>query len=191
MLKISEKVLHDHIYKKLLFGTPEELRSIGLERFIGYLWDSEVRIAEYGIADLVGYKLLRDYIHPFGDGKPENLLKIEIIELKVEEINAKHTNQLLRYLAGMNYLLEYFFHCNEKIDLSTDVSGALIGPSVKDGLYHLELSKIHTYTFDCGLNGIHFTKFWVEKKFPPIRQGQESLISNWLSDLKYTEPWQK
>lgn len=191
MLKIKEKELQEHIYKKLLFATPDELKAIGLERFIGYLWETEVRIGEFGIADLVGYKLLRDYIHPFGDGIPETVLKIEIIELKVEEITARHTNQLLRYLSGINYLLEYFFHHNGEIDLSTDVSGALIGPAFKDGLYHLELSKIHSYTYDFGLEGIQFTKFWVQDLFPSIRQGQEALIGKWLSDLKYTTPWQK
>jgi hypothetical protein len=109
----------------------------------------QVRLGNYGIADVISYKMVRD---EFGD----RLLLIQIWELKKEKISFADYEQCLRYWKGVSrYLSDYRdVSFNYKIELKLVGQRASIGIQyLNEKLSHIDLA-VYYYQYD--LNGLSF-----------------------------------
>lgn len=130
----------------------------------------QVRIGNYGIADLI--TISRDSRHedPFPNGDDVNYYfrndrKITIYELKQNEINHKTLFQAYRYKVGVDQYLE-----KRELDYRTEI--VLIGKKVEmqsDFCYCLgKIEGITAYTYEYLFDGINFV---CQNRFTLIDKG--------------------
>lgn len=153
-MNISEKHLEDIIY----YATNDELVKAGLH-FGNLKFKRQVRIGNYGIADLIGYEIIKD-----GD---VDYLYIELIELKKETINADAFWQSVRYARG---ILRYFQERRTTLEVRINI--VLIGSVIDNSNEFVYLPDLFSssiidtspvmgidfYTFSININGFCFTK---------------------------------
>lgn len=156
-MNFLEKDLED-----IIFNTDnEKLCSRGL--FIGGKKIRQPRIGNYGIADIISYRKI--YL-PFAR---YSFLKIDVWELKKEEINTNTLLQAVRYCKGIKRYLEkyrdfqYFnlninligkhINTNETFIYLTDLIGS------DDELECSQnLNEISLYTYEYNFDGIFFKR---------------------------------
>jgi hypothetical protein len=150
-MTISEKELEDLIFN----ADPKDLDERGLS-IVGNL-RRQVRIGNYGVADMVAYdrgKAYFDYNKSPYYQKPQ----ITVIELKKDEININTFMQAVRYAKGIKRYFEY------KKYTDFDLIIKLIGSNINldnDFIYLIDLISsdelyLEVYTYSLHLDGIFF-----------------------------------
>lgn len=152
MKEFFEKTLED-----IIFNTDNELLcEHGL--IISGKKLRQVKIGNYGIADLITYNIEKDYIY-------DNYLNIALYELKRTEINNNSLMQAIGYVKGIiEYLAKRQF---ENYKLEIKLIGEII--NLNDNFIYLpslftdkieyplqSICNIEYYTYDYDFNGITF-----------------------------------
>lgn len=140
-MNILEKEIEDVIWGAL-HNNNIELNKRGF-RSSSTHFIRQFNLGEYGIADIVGYKILDD-----GRG-----IEWEIIELKKDNVDMKTFLQALSYYKALDKISNEYEWCNIEIRLigkSIDMSSSFCYMS--DFFYNVD---IYTYEIDL-INGIKF-----------------------------------
>lgn len=142
-MSISEKELEDFIFHDLTVNDGQFLMSRGLyvHTFNRVIWERQLNIEPYGIIDIVGFYRDTGKIH------------INILELKIVDIDPNHFEQIARYKRG---IIEYLNNTLKgKFKLIFNLF--LIGPSIKSGHYIAnEIKGLTVVEFSYDLNGLLF-----------------------------------
>ena len=118
----------------------------------------QLRIGNYGIADIVTVKKVSQPV--FRNGEllfMDRTLKIEVYELKQNEISINTFMQAIRYCAGIN---DYISRFRNKI-FEIDFSICLIGRSLTGGDFCYTPDFLHNlrmFTYDYDFDGIVFNQ---------------------------------
>lgn len=150
-MTISEKELEDLIFN----ADPKDLDDRGLS-IVGEL-RRQVRIGNYGVADMVVYDRGRAYFDYNKSPYYQNP-QLKIIELKKDEINISAFMQAIRYAKGIKRYFKY------KKYTDFDLTIMLIGSNIKldsDFIYLADLInsdeiRLEIYTYSLHLDGIYF-----------------------------------
>lgn len=152
-MKFLEKDLEDIIWE----ADNEKLCERGL--LIGGKKLRQLRIGNYGIADLITIEKYNDYI----DNEP--FLHITVFELKKEKAGISAFLQAIRYCKGISTYLEknkpYLNYklniviCAKEIDTNSDY--IFITDLIESESYGM-LSSVSNYSFDYNIDGITFKK---------------------------------
>lgn len=150
-MTISEKELEDLIFN----ADPKDLDERGLS-IVGDL-RRQVRIGNYGIADIVAYERGKSYFDYNKSPYYQNP-QITVIELKKDEINISAFMQAVRYAKGIKRYFKY------KKYTDFDLTIMLIGAEVNfhsDLIYLTDLIKteelnLEIYTYSLHFDGIFF-----------------------------------
>lgn len=110
----NEKQLEDMIFEKLQEEDYDFLQDRGLiTRLHNYTWYRQFYLESYGIADIVGFQLIKNNGRLY--------LDIKIIELKAVEFEYKHIGQLKRYSTAMHHLFENLLVNNIIVEVDTEM----------------------------------------------------------------------
>tara|TARA_R110000803_G_scaffold199696_1_gene263810 strand:- start:590 stop:1051 length:462 start_codon:yes stop_codon:yes gene_type:complete len=144
-MRFLEKDLED-----IIFNAPnEDLRKRGL--FIGGKKLRQVRIGNYGIADLITVNFNTEVC----DGTVTQYPVVTVYELKKDSVNGSTFTQLLRYVKGVKR------YCDINYEFNVIVKGVMIGSSTSDDIIYLPcVSDFRTYNYNYNYDGIKF----LEKK---------------------------
>jgi hypothetical protein len=154
-MKFLEKDLEE-----IIFSTDNsELLNRGL-----YLYKNKIKqlkLGNYGICDILAWEKHKDYFHG-------NILKIQIIELKQNEINFHTLSQSLRYARAIQRYLQF-----RKSTIVYQIDIVLIGKIVNDidstfylptlfnsneDKYHA-VNNINIYSYMYEIDGLYFHDF--------------------------------
>lgn len=145
-MKLSEFDLEDLIWNDLLGNDGLFLKRNGLSiSSLNYpdchvTWQRQLDITPYGILDIAGFYRL------------QNTIVVDLMELKITEIDANHFEQVSRYQKGLEvYLKNTFSYSNPQIVINR----ILIGSSY-NGLYLQNTVGIDVYTYDFSVSGLTF-----------------------------------
>lgn len=140
-MTISERELEDLIYQDLVENRGESIFNRGLYISMCKIWERQLNLGPYGIADIVGF----DRFHGGID--------IQLIELKVVPIDAGCFDQILRYKTAIEEYLDNTL--KGKFDYRFVLH--LVGPSMSSGHYiHNSIENCIVTEYDIDLNGIRF-----------------------------------
>ena len=132
----------------------------------------QLRIGNYGIADIVTFK--RGYL--FGEGGIVPRLSITVFELKQKEISANTYMQAVRYCKGISrYIIEY----RDK-PINLDFNIVLIGDKicVGDFCYATDfINNLEVYTYSYNIDGIMFKN---ENEYKLLIEGFTSKLKHSL-----------
>jgi len=174
----------------IIFNTdPNLLEDRGLSLLFNAHTYRQLQIGEYGIADIVQFKIDKD---PYFDGKEyrfHNVIRLKIIELKKDEINLSTFLQALNYAKG----LKSFYEKRErkiKSYCKLEISIVLIGKKIntKDSFVYLTdflnnpKFELDLYTYKYDFDGISFDYQYAYKL---INEGLKDTLS--YSKYKKTE----
>ena len=157
-MKFLEKDLEEIIYK----ATHAELYERGLFTLVNPTVKRQLKIGNYGVADLVYFKR-RSHFEGFLSEPSPNLL-VDVFELKKDKIGISAFLQAVGYARGIkSYLDHKGIDCEVNITLigrEIDTSGVFpLIPSVFD--------NIRFCTYDYGIDGIKFRcdgEYWLSNE---------------------------
>jgi hypothetical protein len=151
-MKFLEKDLETIIWE----SNNEKLQEKGL--LIDGRKKRQLRIGNYGIADLVTFEIIHDYFHP-----AKCFLNITVFELKKEKAGISAFLQALRYCKGIQTYLsdkkpKIWFKlnivlCAKEIDTSSDY--IFLTDLISSSEYE-KINSVDNYSFDYGIDGINF-----------------------------------
>lgn len=144
-MNMSEKELENFIFDDLINNQGNELFNRGLElpfrktEATTVRWFRQLNIAPYGICDIVGFYRSFGYIN------------VDLLELKIVEIDANHFEQISRYVKGISVYLKNTFPNYQII-----INPILIG-SDYHGIYIQNYTNIDVSSFKYDLTGLSFS----------------------------------
>ena len=148
----------------IIFNTdPNLLEDRGLSLLFDAHTYRQLQIGEYGIADIVQFKISKD---PYFDGKDykfHNVVQLKVIELKKDEINLSTFMQALSYAKGLESFYQRRYR-KMKAYCKLEVSIVLIGKKInmKDNFVYLvdfldnPKFELDLYTYSYDFDGISF-----------------------------------
>lgn len=157
-MKFLEKDLEEIIYN----ATPDELHKRGLFTLVNPTVKRQLKIGNYGVADLVYFKR-RSHIEGFLAEPSPNLL-VDVFELKKDKIGISAFLQAVGYARGIKSYLDHR-------GIDSEVRITLIGREIdSSGCFVLIPSvfdNVRFYTYDYGIDGIKFkshNEYWLSNE---------------------------
>jgi len=166
-MDILEKDLEDIIFEADL----GDLYDRGLDALLDYANNvRQLRIGNYGIADIVQWKYGIDYREIFNGEEfvydKYVFIEVNVIELKKDLVNSDTFLQAIGYLKGINEAIKLYFR-KRKLDYEIHNNITLIGKSVDtnssfifltDFINESEKFSLNIYTYKIKINGLEFKK---------------------------------
>lgn len=136
--------------ESIIYKNADKARDRGLKIFDHEKVYRQLRLGNYGIADLVGLD-----VNPEFNGQK---IIITVYELKKDQINIDTLSQAIRYVTGLSRIVGSMFNCIPYAEYHI----CLIGKKVNDQFKLFEfignMGNIHAYTYDYDVDGIRFTE---------------------------------
>lgn len=193
---LSERQLEDMLFEALVKGEYNMLLNKGLHIDPTQKWYRQVNLANYGVADIVGFSV-------YPAEKNRRSITVKIIELKAVGFESRNLGQINRYATGIYRYLESIGTDYEKADIYIEktliVKKDSLSQDSKYCLNFLENIEVFEFSFDL-VNGVYFNRIssdWImqhenninfnNSHLPRIKKELTYLMKKNFSELRNSE----
>lgn len=134
--------------EEIIYNNPDGVRNRGLNIYNHAHVSRQLRLGNYGVADLVGFD-----IEPNLYGEK---LIVTVYELKKDAVDFKTLAQALRYVTGISRLFDIFWGMPSVTEFNICLIGKKVSHEYDLLSFMGNMGTLHAFTYEYCLDGIKF-----------------------------------